>query len=305
MDNNEIAGIIVPVITPVDSAERVDEPAYRNLLRFLIEAGVHGIFAGGSAGEGPLLTDKEWIRMSEIAYEECYGKVHLLGGAIDTSTKRVIDRIKTLENMGYTNFVVVPTYYHKLELPEEHLRLFGSCKEAVGDNEIIAYNIPACTGSIIPVETICEMVSRGWINYCKDSSNDVAYFSRLRAEGGPLGLRILLGTEQYAADGLLMGVQGLVPLCANFEPSTFIAAYNARSEPDKLAALQLRISALVQHVLREPRALIAGGKGAVALLGFGSGIPISPTEPLSAGEQARLLEFCNQAKRRYAFEFEV
>ena len=111
MKTDNLRGVIVPLITPVDGADRVDEAAFRKVIRYVIEAGVHGVFAGGSAGEGPLLTMEEWIRMTEIASDEANGKVQLLGGAIDTSTNRIIGRIKLLQKRGYTNFVVTPTYY--------------------------------------------------------------------------------------------------------------------------------------------------------------------------------------------------
>src|ERR1039457_2295722 len=165
MNSNELAGIIVPIITPVDGQDRVDESAYRTLLRRLIKAGVHGVFAGGSAGEGPLLVFQEWERMATIAFEECNGKIHLLGGTMDTSTWRVIERIKILAQIGYQNFVVAPTFYIGAKLPSEHLRLFGECKEQSEGMNMIAYNIPSCTGSIIPTEVMAEMTQRGWISY--------------------------------------------------------------------------------------------------------------------------------------------
>jgi len=46
-----------------DDEDRVDEPAYRATIRRLIAEGVDAVFVGGSAGEGPLLTDREWERM--------------------------------------------------------------------------------------------------------------------------------------------------------------------------------------------------------------------------------------------------
>ena len=60
MKHTELAGVVVPAITPVDDEDRVDEAAFRKGLRRLISAGVHAIFVGGSAGEGPLLTAYEW-----------------------------------------------------------------------------------------------------------------------------------------------------------------------------------------------------------------------------------------------------
>ena len=291
MNSNELLGIIVPVITPVDGQDRVDEAAYRGLLRRLIKAGVHGVFAGGSAGEGPLLVFKEWERMVTVAFEECNGKIHLLGGTMDTSTRRVIERIKVLAQIGYQNFVVAPTFYVGAKLHSEQLRLFGQCKEHAEGMNMIAYNIPPCTGSIIPIEVMTDMTQRGWISYCKDSSQDMDYFRRLLKEAGPLGLRIFLGTERKASEALLAGAVGLVPTSANFEPGTFLAAYAARSDKQELARLQKRITSLVENLLLAPRMWLAGVKYVVSTTGFGSGRPVSPLEPLSAEEKQKIDAF--------------
>jgi 4-hydroxy-tetrahydrodipicolinate synthase len=288
MSKSPITGVVVPVVTPVDAQDRVDEEAYRGLLRFLIGAGVHGVFVGGTAGEGPMLTLGEWERMCCIAFEECQGKVHLLGGTLDTSTKRVIQRARILARIGYDNYVVLPTFYLKLKLPDEHLRLFGECKEAVSDLNMVVYNLPSIAGSSIPIEVICEMTRRGWITCCKDTSEDMNYFGRLVSEAGPLGLGVLIGSELHASEALLNGAQGLVPVSANFEPGTYIAAYEARKDPEKMKLIQDRISSVVHNVLLQPRSWLAAAKYASSGLGYGSGKPVSPTEPLSEAERRQV-----------------
>jgi len=55
--------VVVPLITPVDDEDRVDEPAYPATIRRLIAEGVDATFVSGSAGEGPLLTERDWERM--------------------------------------------------------------------------------------------------------------------------------------------------------------------------------------------------------------------------------------------------
>ncbi len=295
MNSTEMAGIIVPVITPVDDQDRVDEAAFRKQLQRLIRCGVHGVFVGGSAGEGPLLTFQEWERLVTIGFEECHGKVHLLGGTMDTSAKRIIGRIKVLAQIGYQNFVVAPTFYITANLPSEHLRLFGECKEHSAGMNMIAYNIPSTTGSMIQCEVMVEMVRRGWISYCKDSSEDMDYFHRLVSEAVPLGLRVFLGTERKASEALQTGAVGLVPTCANFEPSTFLAAYEARGNKEELARLQIRITELVENLLLAPRLWLAGMKYAVSTIGIGSGRPVSPLEPLNDEERRRIDAFLKKA----------
>jgi 4-hydroxy-tetrahydrodipicolinate synthase len=298
--DQELSGVIVPVITPVDDDDRVDEGAFRKAVRRLINAGVHGIFVGGSAGEGPLLTAREWARMVEIACDENGGALPLLGGAIDTSTAKVKEKVQILAGLGYRHFVVTPTFYITLRTPDEYLRLFGQCLEAGCGMEMIAYNIPSCTHSEIPVEIMIEMARRGWIKHCKESSGNLAYFKRLVSEASQVGLRVLEGGEPHIAEGLLAGACGIVPVCANFEPPTYIAAYQAalRRELDALASLQERILLVRQSLLFAGPLWIAGIKYAMATLGIGSGRPVSPLQPLTAEQQQKVTEFTREALKR-------
>src|SRR5512140_1184596 len=123
MSNTELHGVIVPMMTPVDDEDRVDEPAFRRVIQRLIGSGVHALFVGGSAGEGPLLTTREWQRMVEIAFDEVQGALPLLGGAMDTSTARIKEKIGLLAGIGFKYFVVTPSFYYTLQTPGEHLRL--------------------------------------------------------------------------------------------------------------------------------------------------------------------------------------
>ena len=286
--NAGIGGVIVPSITPVDANDRVDEHAFRTHLEFLINAGVHGIFIGGTAGEGPLLTFKEWQRALEVAFEVCEGKAVLLGGALDTSTAKVRERVRALAAIGYQNFVVTPSFYMKLKFGEEHLRFFGGCREAGVDMNMIPYNIPSFTGSVIPVTVMHEMVSRGWISACKESSEDLTYVSRLLSLHRESGLRVLIGSELHAMTALLMGADGVVPVCANFEPGTFTAAYEARNDPQRLGPLQERITQLVLNVVLGPRSWIAGVKYAALRHAGVPATPVSPTEPLNSSEREEI-----------------
>ncbi|MBC8447753.1 MAG: dihydrodipicolinate synthase family protein [Chloroflexi bacterium] len=291
MTNGELGGVIVPVVTPLHDDERVDEIAFRKGIRRLIDAGVHAIFVGGSAGEGPLLTDGEWERMVSVAYDEVKGAVNLLGGAMDTSTRRVRARMRILSQIGYPYCVITPTYYITLRHPDEYMRLFGECAEHAQGMDIVAYSIPACTGSFIPADKAIEMARRGWIRYIKESSGDFGYFCRLVIEGAEVGLKVLEGDEPHIAKALLAGAAGIVPVCANYEPHTFVRAYQAACAGDEaeLARYQERIMVLRQKLVFAGPNWIAGVKYGVASLGLGSGRPVSPLQPLTE-DQKRSIE---------------
>jgi 4-hydroxy-tetrahydrodipicolinate synthase len=277
MKNIELHGVIVPVITPVDPDDRVDEESFRKIIRHVIEGGVHGLFVGGSAGEGPLLAEKEWARMMEIALDENRGEVPLLGGVMDTSTGRVKEKIRSLKQMGYEYFVVSPTFYISLNAPEEHFRLFSECVEAGSGMEMVGYNIPQNTHSQVPVEIFHECARRGWLRYCKDSSGDMEYFRRLQATG----LKVFTGSEVDLADKLLAGAVGAVNVCANYEPGTYVRAYTAalKKDGEALRKIQERVDFLRQSLCLGGPCWLSGVKYALSTLGIGSGKPVSPLQP--------------------------
>jgi 4-hydroxy-tetrahydrodipicolinate synthase len=290
MTSEELRGVIVPVITPVDDREDVDEAAFRKIVRRLIAAGVNAIFVGGSAGEGPLLIDRQWRRMVEIAFDEVGGAIPLLGGAIDTSARRVCEKVKTLGAIGYRHFVVTPTFYIAVKTPEEHLRLFGQAKEAAGDMEMIAYNIPQCTGSTLALETIFELVKRGWIRYCKESSGDWAYTNELIRRGKDIGLTMLAGDELTSGEALLAGAGGIVPVCANYDPGLFLRLYEAGARGDRGEVDRVMVQTLLvrETLLLSGPCWLTGIKYALATLGIGAGQPLSPLEPADAQRMARI-----------------
>ena len=236
----------------------------------------------------------------EIAVDEVSGALPLLGGAIDTSTSRIKEKIGILARLGYKYCVVTPTYYYTLQTPSEHLRLFSECAASNPDIAVVAYNIPSCTHSQIPVEVICELARHGALKYCKDSSTDLAYFRRLMAEAAPVGLKVFMGEEPNIAGALLGGASGIVPVCANLEPKTFIQAYQAgvRQDRAELNRLQERIRVLRQNLLLAVPCWIAGIKTAMATLGFGSGKPVSPLQPLTVEEKQTIEDFVRAKSRQ-------
>jgi 4-hydroxy-tetrahydrodipicolinate synthase len=291
MSNRELGGIIVPVITPIDKKENVDERAFRKILRRVIGAGVSGIFVGGSCGEGPLLVAAQWRRMVEIACDEVGDRLPLLGGVSDTSTRRVREKIATLRSIGYRYFVATSTYYIATKTPTEHLRLFGEAKKAAGKMEMIAYNIPQCTGSVLSIDAVCEMARRGWIRYCKESSGDLRYLKNLIRRGKAVGLDVLVGDELIMDRGMLAGGKGIVPACANYVPEKYVRFYKTIRCGDRNAMTeQMRELLRIREILLLSGACwISGMKYAMSLLGFGSGMCLSPLEPAEP-ERRTLIE---------------
>jgi dihydrodipicolinate synthase/N-acetylneuraminate lyase len=290
MSQDRLHGVVVPVITPVDKKENVDEAAFRRILRRLVVEGAHCIFVGGSAGEGPLLVESQWRRMVEIAFDEVGDDLPLFGGVMDTSARRVCEKVTSLKKIGYRYFVLTPSYYYAVRAASEQLRLFGQAKEAAGKMEMIAYNIPQCTGAALDIDMVCEMAKRGWVRYCKESSGDLKYLKTLIRKGEKAGLDVLVGDELIMAEGLLAGGKGIVPVCANYDPKRCIRIYEAGARRDRkaLAAEMPEFLHIRETLLLSGPCWISGIKHAMSTLGFGSGLCVSPLEPAEVKRKVRI-----------------
>ena len=287
---NAIGGVVVPVLTTVDEEERVDEPALRALIQHCLKGDAEGIFVGGSSGLGPLLRDGEWERSMEIARDEVEDSVPLLGGVIAPSTARAIDRVRILDRIGFKHMVVTPTYYITPTFEEEFLTHFDACRQAT-DMNMIVYNIPSCTATSIPVSAIVEMVRLRWTHVIKESSGDREYFSELIKSVSDGDTTILQGNEPNIAWGLSVGAKGIVPVCANYAPSLFAAAWKAHQSGNeaRLADLQEQIMAVRETLLMGDKNWLSGAMYGVHTLGIGRGIVPNPLKKLTS-EQKKEIE---------------
>ena len=286
---NVIEGVIVPLLTPVDENERVDEPALRAQIRHCLEGGVNGIFVGGSAGMGPLLTDDLWLRLMEIARDEVDDPVPLLGGAMATSTGRAIERIKILDRIGFNHVVVTPTYYITPTRHEEFMAHFDGCRQAT-DMNMIVYNIPDCIGAPIPVKVIAEMVKRGWTRTIKESSGDSDYFSAVLDSTAEFGTTVLQGWEIEIAWALAAGAKGFVPTCANCLPELFASIWRAHKAGDEeqRAEAQKRIVKVREALILGDKNWIAGLMYGIKALGIGRGNAVRPIADISDEEKRKV-----------------
>ena len=63
-------GIVVPIVTPVDQQGKFMEKAYRGLIDYLADNGIHGVFPFGTTGEF-YAYDQGFYDMKEAVKEYC------------------------------------------------------------------------------------------------------------------------------------------------------------------------------------------------------------------------------------------
>ena len=150
------SGITVPVLTPVLPDETVDEQGYRRLFQDLRDNGVHGVFTCGTLGETMSLTQSERDRAIRIAADQCKGKAKVFAGVMDTSTKRVVENIKRIEDCGCDAAVITPVFYDRHTSQGEVIRLFEDVANAT-QIDLVAYNIPTFVVEKIEPATVSAL----------------------------------------------------------------------------------------------------------------------------------------------------
>ena len=62
MNTDFIKGVVVPILTPIDAEEKIDEKKMREQVDYVIDGGVSGILAFGSNGEFYVIEEVEMER---------------------------------------------------------------------------------------------------------------------------------------------------------------------------------------------------------------------------------------------------
>ena len=225
-------GIIPPIVSPVDSDENIDEHGFRALIEYCIEGGLHGLLVAGTNGETMQLTQKERNRAIKIAIDQVNGRIPVIAGVMDTSTKRVIENIKALEDMGGTCAAVTPIFYDRHTSQDETVRHFEKIlKETKID--LFVYNIPPFTGIKLTPETVMTIadMDKRVVGY-KDSAAAYTDFLKVVAKYKDTPFCVLSGATPQALSGILMGADGFVPALGPAFPEMFVDAYEAAKSKD-------------------------------------------------------------------------
>lgn len=292
----KLFGVVPPIITPVDEYERVDEKGLRLLIDHCIDHGIHGIFVCGSNGECMALTQEERDRAIRIALDECAGRVPVIAGVMDSSTKRVIENVKRFEDMGGQTAVVTPVFYARHATQDETVRHFEDISAAT-EADLMIYNIPMFTGQNLTADTIIRISRIDKVTGVKDTSGSLPAFIKLLNHFKGTDFRVLQGSTNLAVPSMLMGADGYVPSLAPLFPKAHIMVYEYGKARDIDNAMKW--GAILDEICKiypMAKSQTASTKYAMSTLGFTDKRVIRPSEPITAEEMARIDAFIDKMR---------
>lgn len=278
MKQVDIKGIIVPIITPMHEDESINTEELERQVDRMIEAGVDGIFAFGTNGEGYILNGQEKELVLKTIVRQVHGRVPVYAGTGCVSTKETIEQSKMAEACGADVLsIITPSFAAASQAEiEKH---YASVAESVPNMPIVLYNIPARTGNKIEPATVRKLCQIENIVGAKDSSGDfkniLGYIEAGKAKKNGK-FHVLSGNDQLIIWTLQAGGSGGIAGCANAYPHNMAMIY------DEFEAGHWDSALKYQNAIASFRANFAGCnpntvvKTAVRLMGYDVGLCRAP-----------------------------
>lgn len=153
----KLKGVIPAPLTPLTEQGKVDFGLLQKQVSWFLQAGVDGLFIGGTTGEGAYLSTAEKRDIFSAVREVAAGKVMLCLACIQPSTPQVLEELEALEKLGPDFMVAVTPYYY--DMPQEAIRSHFVQIAGRSPAPLIIYNIPQCTRNPVSVETVLELAN--------------------------------------------------------------------------------------------------------------------------------------------------
>ncbi len=283
MNTDFIKGVVVPIITPIDADERIDEAAFRRQIDYVIGGGMHGVLLFGSNGEFYQVEEDEMERGLKIALDQAAGRVPVYFGIGAINTKKCV----RLAKMAAANGAAAVSILQPMFLKPTETELFGHFKaiaEAIPDTPVLLYNNPGRVGYSMSADLICRLAHEvANIVGIKDTSGDMTLTQEFIRRNKDVDFKVFGGKDTLLYVSLCAGAVGGVCTAGNFMPELIGAVY------ERFMAGDLRGSLEAQYRLNPVRLSMDGASFPVAakdmakLRGLDAGKPYLPNLPTPEG----------------------
>ncbi|WP_044565059.1 dihydrodipicolinate synthase family protein [Anaerococcus provencensis] len=274
--NLNLHGIVVPIITPVNEQEKVEESKLRNQVNYVIDGGVNGILAFGSNGEFYMLDPEEMEEAFRIIVDEVNGRVPVFFGIGSIRTSRCIELAKVAEQLGADGISVIqPMFLRPTE--EELYNHFKSIADSVPNLSMLLYNNPGRVGYTLSSNLVgrlakdCENIVG-----MKDSSGDITQLSEFIRVTKDEQFSVMGGKDTLIYPTLAMGGCGAVCTTANIFPELVVSIYDKYVNGNLQGALEDQYKLNPVRLSMDQASFPVATKDMANLRNLDVGLPIKP-----------------------------
>lgn len=276
MNTDFIKGVIVPILTPIDQDEKIDEEKLRDQVDYVIDGGVLGILAFGSNGEFYVIEEEEMERGLKIMVDQSAGRVPVYFGIGAISTRKCCRLAKMAVEQGAAGISVLQPMFLKPTETElfEH---FKTIAESVPNTPMLLYNNPGRVGytmSASLVERLAVQIPN--IVGMKDTSGDITQTAEFIRRTRHVGFKVFGGKDTLLYASMCHGAVGGVCTAANFMPELITDVYNKYVAGDLDGSLEAQFKLNPVRLAMDPASFPVAAKDMANLRGKNVGVPYRP-----------------------------
>lgn len=223
MSLEKYKGIFPAFYACYDDNGDVSEERTKQLVEFLIEKGVSGLYVGGSSGECIYLTVEERKRTLEAVMEAAKGRITIIAHVACNNTRESCELARHAEALGVDAIATIPPIYFKL--PESSIaKYWNDISAAAPNTDYIIYNIPQLAGVALTLPLFDEMLKNPKVIGVKNSSmpiQDIQMFKR-QAKISNKEIVVFNGPDEQFVGGRLIGADGGIGGTYGVMPELFV-----------------------------------------------------------------------------------
>ena len=271
----DLKGILLPTTTPFDADGKISASAISSNIKEWTAKGVIGFVVLGSTGERVHLDEREYLEVIEISRTATATDSVFIVGAGQQSTLGTIKEVKSAARAGADAVLVITPFFYRTAITQETLISFYTAVADEAPVPVLLYSMPPLTGIKIESETVARLSEHANIIGVKDSSNDVAGFSKTVSLCSR-DFAVMTGNGTVLLDALHEGATGGILAVGCVVPEACVEIYRTfkAGEEERASRLQSKLTPLAAAVTT--RFGIGGLKAALDLAGYRGGAVRAP-----------------------------
>ena len=283
MNLDFIKGVVVPILTPIDKDELIDESKFRKQIDFVINGGMAGILVFGSNGEFYQVEEPEMERGLKIAVSQSAGRIPVYFGIGAINTKKCIRLAKMAVANGASAVSILQPMFLKPTQTElfEH---FKAVAESIPDTPVLIYNNPGRVGYGLNANLIAKLAHEVKnIVGMKDTSGDITLTEECVRLNRDIEFKVFGGKDTLLYASLCVGAVGGVCTAGNFMPNLIGDVYNKFVAGDLKGSLEAQFKLNPVRLSMDGASFPVAAKDMANLRGQDVGDPYLPNLPTPDG----------------------